>query len=76
MSDQIEELREKYPGLASRVDNGRPISSIKMFCLHCMGGQRKEVELCTCSNCPLYKLRLGRRFNKNTVQSKDLNEKS
>jgi len=79
MIDQVEELRARFPGLAKRVDMGHPRACIKMFCLHCMGGIKKEVELCTCPKCPLYKLRFGRQVKKeaipNTTEPQELNEK-
>lgn len=32
--------------------------AVVSFCLQCMGGSSKEVELCTAKSCPLYKYRL------------------
>jgi hypothetical protein len=57
----IRELRKLHIGLARRVDAGSPLASIRLFCLECMGGSRKEVATCTAPECPLYKLRLGKR---------------
>lgn len=61
MKLEVDDIAERFPKLASRVKDRRPMACIRMFCLHCMGGSQKEVKLCTCPDCPLYHLRLGRR---------------
>lgn len=38
-----------------------PIKAIRAKCIDCCCGQRLEVKLCTCPDCPLYPYRLGHR---------------
>lgn len=38
-----------------------PMKAIRKKCLDCCCGQRLEVKLCTCKNCPLYVYRMGKR---------------
>lgn len=33
--------------------------TIKKYCLECMNGSKKEVELCPSKQCSLYKFRMG-----------------
>lgn len=33
--------------------------AVKKYCLECMNGNSKEVELCPSDTCPLYKYRFG-----------------
>lgn len=37
------------------------LKAIKMMCIECMGGEKREVPHCTAPNCPLYDYRLGRK---------------
>ena len=37
-----------------------PIKAIRAKCLDCCCGQRKEVMLCPCGDCPLYLYRFGK----------------
>lgn len=37
-----------------------PVRVIRQFCLRCVNGSPREVELCTDLECPLYPWRLGR----------------
>jgi len=36
-----------------------PLSAIRAFCLSCVCGQRREVELCPAASCPLFAYRFG-----------------
>lgn len=54
------ELRQKWPGLAKRVDKGHPLAAIRLACGEC-SGSLTEVEGCPDTNCFLWPLRLGRR---------------
>lgn len=36
-----------------------PMQEIRAFCLECVCGQRREVELCPASDCPLFGYRFG-----------------
>lgn len=40
-----------------------PVKAIRAKCLDCYCGQYKEVELCPCSDCPLYPFRFGKNPN-------------
>ena len=40
-----------------------PMKAIRAKCLDCCCGQYKEVELCPCSDCPLYPYRFGKNPN-------------
>ena len=40
-----------------------PMQAICTKCLDCMNGQKHEVKLCTCSDCPLFDFRLGKNPN-------------
>jgi len=40
-----------------RAENGSLIAMIKLMCLDCTGGQKKEIALCPCTNCPLHTVR-------------------
>lgn len=37
-----------------------PLKAIKEKCLECCCGDRNEVKLCVCENCPLYAFRFGK----------------
>jgi len=39
-----------------------PLTSIRKYCLWCCCNQTNEVNLCTCSDCPLFNLRFGKGF--------------
>ena len=41
-----------------------PLQAIKQKCLDCMSGQKSEVRLCPCDNCPLWPFRSGRNPNR------------
>ena len=47
-----------------------PMTSIKVFCLQCMGYQKKEVPLCTAPKCPLFPYKLGKRPPKTSISIK------
>ena len=36
-----------------------PLKAIRAHCIECMGGQVREVKVCTIPNCPLYAFRMG-----------------
>lgn len=36
-----------------------PLQAIRAFCLECVCGQRREVELCPANRCPLFGYRFG-----------------
>lgn len=38
-----------------------PVTSIRAFCIHCMGFQVSEVSKCNSSKCPLFPYRNGKR---------------
>ena len=40
-----------------------PVKAIRAKCLDCCCGQRNEVELCPCADCPLYPYRFGKNPN-------------
>jgi hypothetical protein len=46
-----------------------PIKTIRLKCLDCTAGSRKEVRLCTVVQCPLYPYRFGRRPSKTVVDT-------
>jgi len=54
----IDELRDKFPGLATKSRTS-PLAAIRLHCLECCGGSRKEVEECTAPECVLFGFRLG-----------------
>jgi hypothetical protein len=37
-----------------------PVKAIRAFCLECVCGSPREVELCVSPECPLYPFRLGK----------------
>ena len=37
-----------------------PLRAIRLKCLDCCAGQRKEVRLCPAKDCPLWPFRMGR----------------
>ena len=41
-----------------------PLKSIRLKCLDCSGGLRKEVKLCPIKDCPLYPFRMGKNPNR------------
>ena len=41
-----------------------PMKAIRAKCLDCCCGQRNEVRLCPCADCPLYPYRMGHRPGK------------
>ena len=47
-----------------------PIEAIRKFCLECVGGSWKEVELCSSYKCPLWQHRLGIRPSTAAKQGK------
>lgn len=51
-----------------------PIKSIRAKCIDCCAGNRYEVKLCTCIDCPLYPYRMGKRPNSKIIPVKDDNE--
>lgn len=56
----IAEFIEGHPKLADRATRS-PLAAIRMFCLVCVCGSRKEVDDCTAPDCALYPFRFGRR---------------
>jgi len=54
-----------------------PIKTIRLKCLDCTAGSRKEVRLCTVVQCPLYPYRFGKRPTQAIVDTiKDYYEKN
>ena len=53
--------------------NQMPIKSIRLKCLDCCAGDRKEVLLCPSEECPLHPYRMGHRpkTGENTCKVKD-----
>lgn len=43
----------------------RPLWAMRLKCIDCCGGDYKEVESCTCSNCSLFAFRFDPRKRKN-----------
>ena len=48
-----------------------PMQAICAKCLDCMCGQKREIKLCTCTDCPLYDFRLGKNPN---IKKRELTE--
>ena len=42
------------------TSNTNPVKAIRMKCLDCSGGSRREAERCTVKTCALYPFRMGR----------------
>lgn len=40
-----------------------PSKSIRKYCLECCNNSPKEVQLCTCYYCPLYRYRTGKKLD-------------
>ena len=38
-----------------------PLKAIRAKCMDCTAGQFIEIRLCTCTECPLYEYRMGKR---------------
>ncbi len=53
----IDELREKYPGLAKKEKTSRA-AAMRLFCLECTGGSGAGVKKCTALKCTLWPWRL------------------
>lgn len=53
----FKKLKEKFSNSEDRVS---PIKAIRLKCLDCCCGQRVEVNLCPCENCPLWPFRFGK----------------
>ena len=50
--DSRDEIRRKYPGAARKADHeGNRAEAIKINCLLCMTGSRKEIRLCQDQKC-------------------------
>lgn len=49
-----------------RDHHATPVTSIRAFCLQCVGFSPKEVELCTAPECPLFPYRMGKRPTNST----------
>ena len=45
----------------------RPLTALRRYCLWCMNGNSKEVELCSATDCPLYPFRLGKRIKGKSI---------
>ena len=41
-----------------------PLKAIRLKCMDCSNQQYKEVELCPCTDCPLYPFRFGHNPNR------------
>lgn len=57
----VRDVPIKYRKLYGRTQTGKasPRQAIKMQCVECTGYVRKEVTMCTDTQCPLYKYRPG-----------------
>lgn len=42
------------------ADLHNPVKAIRAYCLECVCGSPKEVELCPAPDCPLYPFRFGK----------------
>lgn len=47
-----------------------PVKAIKIKCLDCSGGVKKEVRECIIQDCPLYTFRLGKNPNRKGLRLK------
>lgn len=52
------ELNEDGEGNNNEIKS--PLKAIRAFCIDCMGGQVREVKLCSSEKCPLYAFRMGK----------------
>lgn len=57
------EEREALEKTFQRAENGSIIALIKLKCLDCCGGQKKEVALCPSTDCALWTVRPYKRDN-------------
>ena len=48
-----DEIRAKYPVLASRAERG-PKAAIRLFCIECMGGSKADAKACATTGCFLW----------------------
>lgn len=54
-----------------------PIKTIRVHCIECSGGQKKEVKECPITKCPLYPYRMGKRPKKDvSIDKVELASKS
>ena len=37
-----------------------PVKAIRAKCIDCCGGEKNEVKLCPCEDCPIYPFRFGK----------------
>lgn len=50
----------KRKSLASLLGIPKPLRAIRMKCVDCSGGSKKEVKECRVTHCALYPYRMGR----------------
>lgn len=48
-----------------------PLKAIRAKCLDCTAGQFIEIRLCTCTECPLYEYRMGKRPKGEEVETEN-----
>ena len=60
MQRLIHELRSKHPKLVLRAQR-TPVAGIRLFCMECIGGSKKDVRECSTTECPLNPFRMGKR---------------
>lgn len=53
----FKKLKERFSSSEDRIS---PIKAIRLKCLDCCCGQRVEVNLCPCEDCPLWPFRFGK----------------
>jgi hypothetical protein len=56
----MDEIREKYPAMARKADNGHRQQAIRLKCLECTGGSAAAIRKCESCGCPLWPYRMGR----------------
>jgi hypothetical protein len=52
-----EEIEQRYPRIVAGYRAGNRKAAIRLFCLECTGGSRKEVTQCTATGCALFPFR-------------------
>lgn len=61
IQDLRKEISRKYKGtydaLVNRIQQGSMKAALKLMCIDCCNGCRKEIENCGATNCPLYAFR-------------------
>ena len=64
----FKKLRSELAGSEDRIS---PIKAIRMKCIDCCCGQKGEVNLCPCKDCPLWPFRFGKNPYSNKAFSEE-----